>query len=148
MMPSPVLAAYPSPQMAQLLPGAQREVAELGRLIASSPTLGAPSAQPVNHKGVLEVADALLQAASPALGFFFAYPTQRLWKVLDGFAEDAARMTEWLAERPPPNAEEPRVAKYRACCERLQTAIHDWRLSIQLELTAREIEEDQPEMLH
>lgn len=141
------MAPYPTTYVAQLLPSIRRELELLRSTVAASPTVSAPSLDPVNHTAVLEVAEALVRAAGPALGFFFAYPSQRLSKALLHLAEEAATMVTWLAHRPPPETDLPQAADYPSCCERIQCAILDWRLAMRLHLIAREIDEQQPEIL-
>lgn len=142
------VSAYPTPHIAQLLPSVRRNLSQIGRLITVSPVASAPGTESVNYTSVLMVAKALVGAADTALGFFFAYPTQRLWRTLDYLAEETVSMIAWLADRPPAQADAPSLTQYGVCCEHIQRAIREWRLSIRLELAAREIDEEHPETLH
>jgi len=148
MRESTASAPYPTAYVAQLLPTINDEAALLRRIVAASPTARAPSSDPCNHASVLDLLDALLGAAQPALGFFFAHPTQRLSHALFYLADEAAAAITWLAQRPMCETEPPLLGEYPACCERIQGTIREWRLAIQLELVAREIDEQPPETLH
>lgn len=141
-------APYPTAHVAQLLPTIRDEVARLRSIVAVCPAASGLSSDPVNHIALLDLLDCLIKAGEPALGFFFAHPTQRLSKALIYLADEAATATTWLAQRPVPETDPPLLAEYPARCGRIQSAIRDWRLAIRLHLVAREIDEEQPETLH
>jgi hypothetical protein len=134
--------------VAGLVPSIRHELERLRSLIPTSPPSLARRGSSVNHTSVLEVAESLARAAGPALGFFFAHPSQRLSKALVYLADETATMVTWLEHRPPTETDTPPHTDYHACCERIQCAIRDWRLAIRLELVAQEIDEEQPETLH
>lgn len=145
---SPASAPYPTAHVAQLLPTIQREVALLRTIVAASPTASAPSSDPCNHTALLDLLDSLTNTAGPALGFFFAYPTQRLSQALIFMADEAATATRWLAQSPLPETDPALLAEYPDCCERIQSAIRDWLLAIRLELDVRNLDEQPPEIVH
>jgi len=141
-------SAFPTNYIAQLLPGLHEPLTRLGQLVAADRSTVIETDQPVNHVRVLEAVEAMVRASQLALGFFFAHPSQRLWKVLDYFATESARMVEWLAARPPTQADSRVLEEYQACCERIQSAARDWQLAIRLTLLEKDINEEQPETLH
>lgn len=141
-------APYPTAPIAQLLPTIRDEVVRLRTMVAVSPTASAPSSDPCNHTALLVLLDSLIQASAPALGFFFAHPTQRLSQALIYLPDEAATAVKWLAQSPIPEAAPPLLAECPACCERIQPGIREWRLAIQLELVSREIDENPLEILH
>jgi hypothetical protein len=63
-------------------------------------------------------------------------------------ADEVATATMWLTQSPLPETKPPLLAEYPACCERIQAAIREWRLAIQLELVARALDDQQPETVH
>jgi hypothetical protein len=141
-------APYPTAYVAQLLPTIHNEVARLRTIVAASPTAPALSSDPCNHIALLDLLDCLIKAGGPALGFFFAHPTQRLSQALIYLADEAATATTWLARSPLAETEPPLLAEYPASCERIQAAIRDWHLAIRLELVSRELDDQEPETLH
>ena len=144
----PPAAPYPTVYVAQHQPTITRGVVQLRPHVAASPTASAPSSDPCNHTALLDLVDSLIEAAQPAFGLFFTHPTRRLSQVLIHFAEEATTAIAWLAQTPVPEADPPLLAEYPACCERMQTAIRDWRLAIRLELVSRELDEQPLETLH
>jgi hypothetical protein len=134
--------------VAQLLPNIQREVEQLRSIVAASPTASAPSSDPCSHSSLLDFTESLIGAAGPALAFFFAHPTLRLAEALLSLVDDARTAINWLAQSPLSESEPSLAADYPACCERIHAAIRDWCLAIQLELVARDLDEQQLEALH
>ena len=139
---------YPTAHAVQLLTTIQREVALLRTIVAASPTASAPYSDPCNHTALLDVVDCLIEEAGPAYGLFFAHPTRRLSHALLFLADEVATATMWLTQSPLPETKPPLLAEYPACCERIQAAIREWRLAIQLELVARALDDQQPETVH
>ena len=147
-MPAAEPHPYPTEHLAGLLPSICSELGVLRRIVAASPSASATSTDPCNHTALLDLAESLVDAARPAFELFFSYPTQRLSGSLILQAAEMTQAIAWLAQQPPPEPHIPLLAEYPACCERIQGAIRDFRLAVELEAAVRDLDRQAPETLN
>jgi len=103
----------------------------------------------MSHARMLDTVDEMFVAADPALSLFLAYPTRRLSSALIKAAADAATAVAWPAQNPPSNSEIPHLdQEYEVCCERIQSGIADWRLSVDLKRVWHDLDVGLPETVH
>jgi hypothetical protein len=140
---------YPTPSLEQLFPRLSTDLDRVRRMLG--PLAFEVSADPdvYTHARMLTFADSLLQSSNPALALFLYYPTKRLAQVLVKSAADATAAVAWLAQHPPEISDPAaRQDEYQACCERIQSGIADWRLSVDLKWAMHDFDYCQPETLH
>jgi hypothetical protein len=103
----------------------------------------------MTHARMLETLNDMFVSNEPALALFLAYPTRRLWSPLIKAAADAATAVAWLAQNPPTDSTVTALTRdYAACCERLQSGIADWRLSVDLKRVEYDLDLGPREMVH
>jgi len=139
---------YPTEYLAGLLPSIRRELGMLRQMVEASPSTSAATTDRCNHMALLDLAESLIDDARPAFNLFFAYPTQRLSGSLTLQAEEMTQAVAWLAQQPPPESHILLLAEYPACCERIQAAIRDFRLAVELEAAVRDLDCQPPETLN
>jgi hypothetical protein len=97
----------------------------------------------MTHSRMLDIVSVMFARYDPALALFLAYPTKRLSATLIKAAADASTAVAWLAQNPPSEQE-----AYAKCCERIQSGIADWRLSVDLKRAEHDLDIGLPETLH
>jgi len=108
-----------------------------------------PAPEGYTHARVIADTESLLERNYEALALFLTYPTRRLAGMLRRAAADACAAVVWLAQNPLVEAGPSEAAtEYAACCERLQSGIADWRLSVDLKWATHDLEYVAPEILH
>jgi hypothetical protein len=124
---------YPTPHMEGLFTRLRAELKQLRQLLGQRTISITVPMDGMNHERMFETVSGMFAHNESALAFFLAYPTRRLSLVLIKAAADATAAVAWLAQNPPMDSglEQP-DKEYEACCERMQTDIADWRLSVDL----------------
>jgi hypothetical protein len=140
---------YPTPQMEGLFPRLCSELTLLRQLLGTEPVeLTVPMGN-LTHPRMLETVREMFFAAVPALSLFLAHPTRRLSVVLIKAAAEATAAVAWLAQNPPTSHGIPHVGEeYAACCERIQSGIADWRLSVELKCAWHDLDVGPAETVH
>jgi len=102
----------------------------------------------MTHARMLEAVKVMFVTADPALSLFLGYPTRRLSAALIKGSADAATAVAWLAQNPPSDSVTVLSQEYAACCERIQSGIGDWRLSVDLKRAEFDLEFGPAETVH
>jgi hypothetical protein len=140
---------YPTPHMEGLFPRLCAELDRLRELLGRQPTEITVPMGDMTHPRMLEIVHEMFSAAVPALSLFLAHPTRRLSSVMIKAAADATTAMAWLAQNPPTASAIPHIdQEYASCCERIQSGISDWRLSVQLKQVWHDLEVGPPETVH
>lgn len=140
---------FPTPELQQLFPMLHLELGCLRYLLGDVAKDVSVPPDVVTHARMLERAEWLFDRNYPALALFLAYPTQRLSLTLVREVADATATIAWLAQHPPAARHYTDVNdEYAACCERIQSGISDWRLSVDIKRAMHDLEYGPPEPLH
>ena len=140
---------YPTVHMEGLFPRLCAELDQLGELLGEGPfDITVPMGN-MTHTRMLATVGAMFVSNHAALALFLAYPTKRLSMALIKAAADAATAVAWFAQNPPTSSALPCLEQeYGACCERIQSGIADWRLSVDLKRVEHDLDVGPPETVH
>lgn len=136
---------WPTPHLAQLFPGLRARLGALEALICGDAGY-LQSSSP--HADSLRALRRLLHAGEPLLAVFLAYPTRRGSGALLKVSFEAQTLVATLAQTPPPQLSGESLQAYEAHCNRLQAAISDWRLAVDLKQAEFDLEHLERETLH
>lgn len=140
---------YPTPHLEGLFARLRREIDRIGQLLGERAVVITVPMNGITHTRMLSAAHEMFVRADPALAFFLAYPTRRLSSALIKAAADAATAIAWLAQNPPSDSEMPHLdQEYGACCERIQSGIRDWRLSVDLKRAECDLDQGPAETIN
>ena len=140
---------YPTAHMEGLFPRLCAELDQLRQLLGESAAQATRLADGMTHTRMLATARAMFVGNHAVLALFLAYPTRRLSVALTKAAADASTAVAWLAQNPPASPALPCPGQeYAACCERIQSGIADWRLSVDLKRAEHDLDVGPPETVH
>jgi hypothetical protein len=140
---------YPTVHMEGLFTRLRAELKQLRQLIGQRTISITMPMNGMTHERMFETVSGMFVNNDSALAFFLAYPTRRLSSVLLKAAADATAAVAWLAQNPPMDSGIAQPDKeYEACCERMQTDIADWRLSVDLKRAWLDLDVGAPETVH
>jgi hypothetical protein len=135
---------YPTPYMEGLFAGLCAEIHRLRGLVGQRTIEITVPMNGMTHSHMLDIVSVMFGRYDPALALFLAYPTKRLSATLIKAAADASTAMAWLAQNPPAETHQ----EYAACCERIQSGISDWRLSVDLKRAEHDLDIGPPETAH
>lgn len=135
---------YPTSHMEGLFPALCAEIECLRGLVRQRAVEITVPMYGMTHTRMLDTVSLLFVRYDPALALFLGYPTRRLSATLIKAATDASAAVAWLAQNPPATEQQ----EYTACCERIQSGIADWRLSVDLKRAEHDLDVGEPETVH
>jgi hypothetical protein len=139
---------FPTPTLAALIPTLRSEAHQLRMLLEQRSAEGAIAFGGYTHIGILREVAALLDEAGPALALFLAYPTRRLHDGILRQLCDASANVDWLASNPLAGPDQDTISEYTAHCDAIRSGIQEWRLSVDLQSAAWNLEYQVRETLH
>ena len=140
---------YPTPHLESLFARLCGELKQMRQLLGERAVQVTVPMRDMTHARMLRTVHVMFDTADPALSLFLKYPTLRLALVLTEAAADASTAVAWLAQNPPSDAEIPHLAQeYAGCCDRLQSGIADWRLSVDLKRAEYDLDLGPVETMH
>jgi hypothetical protein len=140
---------YPTPHLQGLFARLCRELERMRQLLGKRAIQVTVPMRGMTHARMLRTVHVMFDTADPALSLFLKYPTLRLALVLTQGAAEASTAVARLAQNPPSDSESPHLAQeYAACCERIQSGIADWRLSVDLKRAEYDLDLGPVETVH
>jgi hypothetical protein len=135
---------YPTSHMEGLFSGLRAEIEPLRGFVRKRTVEITVPINGMTHTRMLDTVSLLFARYDPALALFLGYPTRRLSVTLIKAAADASAAVARLAQNPPAAERQ----ECTACCERIQSGIADWRLSVDLKRAEHDLDVGAPETVH